>query len=127
MSGVICVWASIPDEGLARYQEDYIPTMRARLLWPTLHCEFTESGIGEPIGKPGAPWTFFTVYNVKDLQKANDECYDTIHNPPESLLTGPLAQARFDTRMFRNIRTWQADDWHEGKEILIVNEKLPNF
>lgn len=113
MSGVMVVWANLPDEALEWYEDDYLPEMTALHSSSTLHCEVTSTGLdAEPIGHLDAPWELMAVYEVADVQKMSRDTYSKDNHPPENSL---LANARFDVRTYREIRKWGAEDWDGGK------------
>jgi hypothetical protein len=115
MSGVICVWANVPDDAMEWYEDDYIPRMRIKHAIHALSCELTASGFeADPIGQLDATWPLCTMYNVTDVQKATECCYDKENHPSEAQLTGPLAQARFDVRTYRELKTWQGVEFDGG-------------
>ncbi|KAH7072142.1 hypothetical protein BKA63DRAFT_517001 [Paraphoma chrysanthemicola] len=112
MPGILCVWANLPDNVLEWYEDEWIPDMREQLSPHTLHCEYIPNGFdGEPIGQLDSPWPLITVYEVADVRKATDACYDKRYHPPDEMLAGSLKNARFDTRTYREIQKWQNEDW----------------
>jgi hypothetical protein len=117
MSGVICVWANISDDSLDWYENDYIPHMRtSNGFISTIHSELIPSGFeGDPIGKLDSPWPLCTIYNTPDIQKATACVYNKDNHPTEEQLTGSLANARFDVRTYRKIRSWQGEDFDDGQ------------
>lgn len=119
MSGVLCVWVNLPDDARAWYEDTHIPEMRARNATHALHCELTESGFGgDPTGKLDAPWPLCTVYEIEKIEKATADCYDKANHPSDKLLDGPVADARFDVRTYRELKRWQDDEWNGGKKDL---------
>lgn len=115
MAGLLCVWATLPEESLNWYEDEYIPERRAKLADHALHCERTTSGFeGDAPGQVDAPSPHFTVYEVKDVQAAAASYYDKSNHPSEELKAGPLKDARFDTRTFRELQKWQSKDWSGG-------------
>jgi hypothetical protein len=120
MAGLLCVWARIPDDVLDWYENDYIPEMTKKHSIHTLQCELTESGFeGEPIGgQLDAPWPLCAVYDVAEVEKATQACYDMQNRPPEAMLAGPLKDARFDVRTYRELKRWQSEDWDGGAYIM---------
>ncbi|KAH7385504.1 hypothetical protein DE146DRAFT_621455 [Phaeosphaeria sp. MPI-PUGE-AT-0046c] len=118
MAGVLCVWAKIPDEVLDWYENEFLPARRAQNAIHTLHCGLTPSGFeGEPIGKLDAPWPLCAIYEVADIEAATRSCYDKTNHPPEHLWEGPLANARFDTRTYRQLKCWINEDWDGAPQI----------
>jgi hypothetical protein len=119
MSGVLCVWAKLPEDALEWYEHEFVPDMREKNSKCTLHCELTTSGLeGEPIGQLDAPWPLMAVYDIKEIAVATKDCYDKARNHPSAeLLTGRLAEARFDTRTYKEVRTWQKEGWDEGTRL----------
>ena len=116
MAGVICVWALVPDEKRDWYESVYVPGMRTKTDSATLHCELMETGFGaEPIGKLDSPWPLCTVYYFDDIHTAKEGIYDKSNYPAEHLLKDSLASARFDTKTFRELKTWQPEDWDGGR------------
>jgi hypothetical protein len=116
MAGVICVWALVPDEKLAWYEGKFVPGMREKTNSATLHCELTETGFGaEPIGKLDSPWPLCTIYYFDDIHTAKEGIYDKSNYPADDLMKDSLASARFDTKTFRELKTWQAEDWDGGE------------
>lgn len=112
MSGILVVWANIPDEVLDWYENDFLIARTKQNSIHTLHCELTPSGFeGEPIGKLDAPWPLCAVYEVPEIEAATRACYDKTNHPSEELLSGPLANARFDTRTYRELKRWQNEEW----------------
>jgi hypothetical protein len=119
MSGVLCVWANLPDDARAWYEDIFIPEMRTRNAIHALHCEVTESGFGgDPIEKLDAPWPLCAVYEIEDIKRATQDCYDKANHPSDTLLAGPLADARLDVRTYRELKRWQEDAWDGGKKYL---------
>jgi hypothetical protein len=117
MSGVLCVWANLPGDVHAWYEDTWIPKMRTRIATHALQCELTESGFGgDPIEKLDAPWPLCAVYEVEEVEKATQACYDKENHPSDTLLAGPLADARFDVRTYRELKRWQEDAWDGGKK-----------
>jgi hypothetical protein len=115
MSGVLCVWAKLPDDAINWYENEWMPLKRKLHAIHTLHCELTPSGFeGEPIGHLDSPWPLCAVYEIDDVEKVSEQCYDTQYHPPAELLSGLLAEARFDIRSYNEVKTWQADDWDGG-------------
>jgi hypothetical protein len=115
MSGVLCVWANLPDDVVEWYEEEFLPDMREKNSIHTIHCELTPSGFeGEPIGKLDAPWSLLSVYEVPDIKFATQSCYDMANRPSEEMLTGPLKDARFDTRTYRELKRWESKEWDGG-------------
>jgi len=120
MAGILCVWANIPDDTIEWYENEYIPDMRAQNAIQTLHCELTEIGFeGDPIGQLDSPWPLCAIYEVEEIRRATDSCYDKRNHPSDDMLAGPLAQARFDTRTYRELRRWQSEDWDGGADPLM--------
>jgi hypothetical protein len=115
MSGLVCVWADIPEDMLERYENDWLPEMRAQNSIHTLLCEYIPNGFeGEPIGQLDATWPLCAVYEVADIRKATDARNNKRNHPSEELLAGPLANARFDTRTYRELQRRQDEEWDGG-------------
>jgi hypothetical protein len=122
VNGILCVWANLPDDALDWYENEYLPDMREQNAIHTLHCELTQSGFeGDPIGQLDSPWPLYAVYEVKEIRKATDACYDKRNHPSDDMLAGPLAQARFDTRTYRELKRWQSEEWDGGTVHLVNN------
>jgi hypothetical protein len=115
MAGILCVWANIPDDAMDWYENEYIPAMRTKHSIHTLQCNLTPSGFeGDPIGQLDAPWPLFAVYEVPEVEKATQACYDMHNHPPEEMLSGQLKDAQFDVRTYRELRRWESEDWDGG-------------
>jgi hypothetical protein len=115
MSGVLCVWANLPDESIEYYEDEFVPEMRAKNAVHAMHCERTTSGFeGDAAGNLDSPWPLCTVYEVKDIKTATESCYDKGNLPSKELLAGPLKKARFEARTYREVRKWQSKDWSGG-------------
>lgn len=115
MSGILCAWAALPEEVAEWYQETYLQNQRSVDYIHSIHCEVTASGMEhEPVGKLDAPWPYLTVYEIKDIELVNQQVQDTAKNLPEEAKTGPLKHVHFDVRSYKEIKSWQDEDW-QGK------------
>jgi hypothetical protein len=115
MSGILCVWAKLPNKALEWYEKEWLPLKRKQHAIHALHCELTPSGFeGEPFGQLDSPWPLCAVYEIEDIRKVTDECYDKRHHPSNELLSGLLAEAQFDVRTYRELKVWKAEDWDGG-------------
>jgi hypothetical protein len=115
MSGILCVWAKLPQKALEWYEKEWLPLKRKQHAIHALHCELTPSGFeGEPFGQLDSPWPLCAVYELEDVRKMIEQCYDKQYHPPEELLSGLLAEAQFDVRAYRELKVWKADDWDGG-------------
>jgi predicted enzyme related to lactoylglutathione lyase len=111
-SGIACVWANLPEEVADWYENDYLPRQDSINALHTIHCEVTASGMeNEPVGRLDSPWPWLTVYEVQDVDKANNEINTAAADLPEEAKTGPLKDVRFDIRTYREVKRWQDDDW----------------
>ncbi|KAF1835902.1 hypothetical protein BDW02DRAFT_261431 [Decorospora gaudefroyi] len=111
MSGVKCCWASIPEDAIEWWENDFIPARTKNAIY-SLHCEFTENGMDEdPVGRLDAPWPHMTIYETADVNTATKTTYDKSHHPSDDMLAGPLKDARFDIRTYRELMKWQAEGW----------------
>ncbi|KAI8941643.1 hypothetical protein NX059_002856 [Plenodomus lindquistii] len=107
MSGVMVVWANLPERSVDWYADEYLPVQAAIHSKHLLHCELTDSGFGpDPIGHLDAPWELMTVYEVADIKKMTESTYDKQYHPPE-LMEG----ARFDVRTYRELYRWGGEQW----------------
>ncbi|KAF1912906.1 hypothetical protein BDU57DRAFT_503571 [Ampelomyces quisqualis] len=115
MSGVLCVWAKLPDDALEWYEHEFIPDKREKISKCSLLCELTTSGLeGEPIGYLDSPWPLMAVYDIDEIAEATKDHYEKERShPSEELLTGRLAEARLDFRTYREVRTWKKEHWDE--------------
>lgn len=115
MSGVLCAWAAnISEASEGWYEEEYIPSMTAKLAQHTLHCELVETGLDnelDGVGEREAPWKWLTVYEMEDAVKATESMYDESNH---ASMTGDLARARFDVRTYEEMKRWQQGDWQGG-------------
>ncbi|KAJ4987056.1 hypothetical protein SVAN01_07472 [Stagonosporopsis vannaccii] len=116
MSAVLCVWAAnIPQASEGWYEDNYIPSMTKKLSQQTVHCELVEVGLDVEVGGVGereAPWKWLTLYEMENTRKATESTYDESNH---AVLTGPLAQARFDVRTYEEVKRWQKNDW-DGRD-----------
>lgn len=129
MSGVVCAWASLPDEVLEWYETEFLPQQRNVEAQHSIHCEVTASGMEhEPVGKLDAAWPFLTVYEVKDVAQTNREIDIASNDLPEAAKSGPLKHVNFDVRSYREVKRWQNEDFEgngsAGKNISL-NEAQP--
>ena len=116
MSGILCVWANLPKGTTKWYENEYVPDMCSLNALHALHSEKTSNGMeAEPVGKLDAPWDLFTVYEMSQTRIATEGLYDKRNHPSDDLLAGALKGVRFDTRTYREIKRWQAEDWNGGK------------
>ncbi|KAF5853474.1 hypothetical protein GGP41_002056 [Bipolaris sorokiniana] len=112
MSGVVCAWASLPDEVLEWYETEFLPQQRNVEAQHSIHCEVTASGMEhEPVGKLDAAWPFLTVYEVKDVAQTNREIDIASNDLPEAAKSGPLKHVNFDVRSYREVKRWQNEDF----------------
>ncbi|KAF1936917.1 hypothetical protein EJ02DRAFT_357992 [Clathrospora elynae] len=116
MAGIVCCWASLPDETIQWYEDEWIPNMRSRSdnAIHGLHCEVTASGMEtEPVGKLDSPWPLMTVYDMRKLDASTEEAiYDKRKRPSDDLLAGPLKDAQLDIRTYHEIKRWEQEDWN---------------
>ncbi|KAF2027093.1 hypothetical protein EK21DRAFT_91861 [Setomelanomma holmii] len=113
MPGLLCVWANLPDDAITWYEDEWLPDMREQNSIHTLHSQYTTNGFeGEPIGQLDSPWPWCAVYDVPDVRKATEACYNNRNFPPEEMLAGPLKTARFDTKTYKELRRWQNGGWN---------------
>jgi hypothetical protein len=123
MSGVLCVWAKIPEEVTEWYEDEYIPKMKAQHAIHTLHCELTPSGLeGQASGQLTSPWPLCSVYEVEDIEKVIKSCYDKSNHPldnrpSDARLDSALAESRFDVHSYREIKTWRSQEWGGGEKV----------
>ena len=118
MAGILCVWANLPDEANDWYLNHYIPAIcnGDDNHVHVLHCDLAESGMeGQAVGVLDSPWRQFTVYEERDVKTSTESTYDKKNHPPDALRPGPLQQARFDVRTYREIKRWQQDGWDACK------------
>jgi hypothetical protein len=54
------------------------------------------------------------VYEAPDIKVATQSCYDEANRPSEEMLKGPLKDARFDTRTYRELKRWTSPEWDGG-------------
>ncbi len=115
MSGVLCVWAAnIPETSEQWYEDEYIPSMTAKLAIQTVHCELVEVGLDDEVdgvGEREAPWKWLTLYEMEDANNATEATYDESNH---AQMTGPLRDARFDVRTYEEIKRWQQSGWKGG-------------
>ncbi|KAH9880414.1 hypothetical protein IAQ61_000705 [Plenodomus lingam] len=112
MSGVMCVWATLPEEALDWYENEYLPERTNAHSKSTIYCEATESGLdSEPIGHLGTPWELMSVYEVEDIKQMSKESYDKKTHPPKEMMNGILKGSRFDVKTCREIARWGGDHW----------------
>ncbi|CAO2653446.1 Nn.00g028570.m01.CDS01 [Neocucurbitaria sp. VM-36] len=113
MSGILCVWANLPKGTTEWYENEYVPNRCSQNAIHALHSEKISNGMeAEPNGKLDAPWDLLTVYEIPEIRIATDSCYDKSNHPSNDLLAGALKDARFDTRTYRELKRWQAEDWN---------------
>ncbi|KAF2846672.1 hypothetical protein T440DRAFT_225536 [Plenodomus tracheiphilus IPT5] len=111
MSGVMCVWANLPEQALDWYENEYLPEQTALNSKHTLYCEVTQTGLEqEPIGHLDAPWELLAVYEVEDIKKMTQDTYDKKTHPPERV-ADLLKDARFDVRTYRELHRWGGEHW----------------
>lgn len=112
MSGILCVWANLPDATTSWYEKEYVPITCSKNAIHAIHCEQTSNGMeDEPVGKLDSPWDLFTVYEIAEIENATEEWYDTRTRSSDHPLAGKLKGSRFDTRSYREVKRWQAEDW----------------
>lgn len=98
--------------------------MASKLSQHALHCELVETGLDEEVegvGEREAPWTWLTVYEMEDAQKATESMYDEDNHAP---MTGELEHARFDVRTYEEVKRWQQGDWHGGTQTVWRAEEI---
>ena len=124
--GVVCAWANIPEDATDWYENKYIPEASSKALH-ALHCEITSNGLdNEPIGHLDSPWGLMTVYECRDISQLTTENYRRQNPPSEDLLAGPLHNARFDIRTYRELKEWRMNGWDGGKISHILRTDLTN-
>lgn len=112
MSGLCCLWATIPEGREEWYENEYLPSINSPNAKHGLHTEVTASGMeDEPVGKLDSPWPYMTVWEVNSIDQSNKDMYDLSYHPPSSELISSLKDLRFDIRSYREIKSWQQDDW----------------
>lgn len=114
MSGILLVWANLPESALDWYENEYIQAMCTKHAKHALHCEETSNGMEEEgIGKLTCPWKLMTLYEIPVIATMTRELYDPSNQPPAEMFTGVLKGARFDVRAYKEVRKWLNEDWDE--------------
>ncbi|KAH5573149.1 hypothetical protein HBI24_202000 [Parastagonospora nodorum] len=112
MTGVLIVWAKLPDEAVDWYEQEYLPDMRSQFAQHTLHCEITQTGLeGQKVGVLDAPWPLCAIYEVENAREATAKCYEERNHPPAHLFKNRLADACFDVRTFVELKRWENEEW----------------
>ncbi|KAL5114879.1 hypothetical protein ACEQ8H_007257 [Pleosporales sp. CAS-2024a] len=120
MTGVLIVWAKLPEENIDWYENEYIPDMREQFASHVLYSEITQTGLeGQKVGKLDAPWPLCAVYEVEDAAAATKQCYHPRNHPPAHLFKDKPAEVCFDVRTYRELRRWNAEDW-DGSDPSII-------
>lgn len=112
MSGIMCVWANLPEEALDWYENEYLPARTAGQAKSSLYCQVVDTGLAqEPLGHLDAPWELMTVYEIEDTQKTIESVYDKSTHPPMEMRNGILKDARFDIRTYKELYRWGDENW----------------